>query len=110
MRLALILLVLSGCGSAPPCTGQSTGMWKGVTAKDSLWLGDTCGLLYTGSDGCAEQGTYATALGHQGRVNISITTATAGACMRPGSYSCSYTATSSALSYDCGGGPFNYVR
>jgi hypothetical protein len=107
---ALAVLTLCACGGGGKCASPYAGDWIGTTAPDRLSLSDSCDFNYQGSDGCKSHGTYAAPLGASGSVAVAIQSTTGGRCLLAGNYTCVYSASSSALTFDCGAGAFGYRR
>jgi hypothetical protein len=106
----LFLLAACGGGGGGKCASPYTGTWIGTTVTDQLNLSDSCDYQYQGPDGCRSTGTYAAPLGSQGSVQVVIQSTTGGRCIPPGTYACSYSASSSTLTFNCGFGTFSYRR
>jgi hypothetical protein len=111
--LALAFLGLAACGGggagSDNCAGDYDGEWKG-DVNDTLTLSADCQYDYQGQGGCSSAGTYDEPIGNQGSVHVVITSSTGGFCLPAGSYTCTYTASPTTMSFDCGVGSETYTR
>jgi hypothetical protein len=106
-----LLLAAAACGGGGgKCASSYSGVWIGTTTTDQISLSDSCDFQYQGAGGCRSAGTYAAPLGSQGSVLVVIQSSTGGNCLAVGSYSCSYSASATTLTFNCGAGAFNYRR
>jgi hypothetical protein len=103
MRSAVLLFVVAVFGVAcsnDKCASTYSGTWVGTMKTESIEFETNCDFVYTGADGCTSVGDYSGPIAEQGTLMIKVKDATAG-CLAAGEYTCPYTASTSAFTYDC---------
>ena len=107
--VAAFALLAVGCDNGK-CAGSYSGKWIGTTVPDQIELSSDCAFNYSGVGGCTSAGSYAEPLADKGSVKVTIAASTGGLCLGAGDYSCSYSASTTTLTFNCGAGTFSYSR
>jgi hypothetical protein len=103
MRSAVFIFVFAVFGAAcnnDKCESTYSGTWVGTMTTESVDFENNCDFVYTGAGGCTSVGDYSDAISEQGTITIDVKHATIG-CLPVGKYTCPYTASTSAFTYDC---------
>ncbi len=105
MRSAVLIFVFAVYGAAcsnNKCESTYSGTWVGTMTTESVDFENNCDFIYTGAgEACTQRGRLlGRDLGVQGTITIDVKHATIG-CLPVGKYTCPYTASTSAFTYDC---------
>jgi hypothetical protein len=126
-RLVAVAAFAVGCGSdgggsAPEatggtasvdCTHAAVGSWVGVGRQDALTMSRDGSFSFSGTDGCVNGGAFECprAGSTSGTMRVTVYASTGGTCLAVGEYTCAFSASGNALSYDCTGtGVLQYQR
>lgn len=110
LAIGIFVLALAACKSGGgACDGEVVGSWTG-DAGDALNLSSSCKFTYTGADACKSKGTFADPAGSSGSMIVTVTSATSGACLAAGEYTCDFAIVGDEMGYDCGTGEMTYSR